>query len=59
MTNYEIRQARIKIGLTQLQFAKKCGIYVRTLQNWESGAFRPDKLQTMGLLQIFEELNHE
>lgn len=31
-------RARAKTGLTQSEFAARCGLSVRTVRNWESGA---------------------
>lgn len=36
-----IRQLRIETGLSQSQFAKKSGIPVRTLQEYEQGRVKP------------------
>jgi DNA-binding transcriptional regulator YiaG len=38
-----IKQARIKLGLTQLQAAILCEISVNTFRSWEQGASKPTK----------------
>ena len=37
MNNLDIRELRQKLGLTQLEFAKKIGVSENTIQNWERG----------------------
>lgn len=41
-----MKAARVNVGLSQAEAAKKVGISLRTLQNWEAGATCPraDKL---------------
>lgn len=41
-----IRALRVNAGLTQMEFAEKINVNVKTVQNWESGASSPraDKL---------------
>lgn len=36
-----MKAARVNVGLTQNEFAKKVGVGVKTVQNWESGASAP------------------
>ena len=37
MTNLELKELRQNLGLTQVEMAKKVGVDVKTIQNWESG----------------------
>ncbi len=37
----EATQARIKLGLSQAEFAKMLGVSARTLQDWEQGRRQP------------------
>lgn len=37
MTPNEIRDIRIDLGLTQDAFARKLGVFNRTVQRWEAG----------------------
>lgn len=39
----EIREARKKAGMTQLQISDKLGIPLRTIKDWESGTHNPPK----------------
>lgn len=41
MTNLEIKEFRKKHGLTQLALAKKLGVDIKTVQNWEAGKTVP------------------
>jgi putative transcriptional regulator len=36
VTMFELKECRIKLGLTQEEFAERYSIPLRTLQNWES-----------------------
>ena len=38
----DVREIRIKMGLSQTQFAAKFGFPSATLRNWEQGRSRPD-----------------
>jgi putative transcriptional regulator len=40
--NVDVREVRIKMGLSQAQFATKFGFPPATLRNWEQGRARPD-----------------
>jgi putative transcriptional regulator len=37
----EAMEARLKLGLSQIDFAKMLGVSVRTLQDWEQGRRKP------------------
>jgi putative transcriptional regulator len=37
----DVASIRLKLGLTQAQFAELCGVSVATLRNWEQGRRRP------------------
>ena len=41
MTNLEIKEFRKKFGLTQSALAKKLGVDIKTVQNWEAGKTIP------------------
>lgn len=41
MTGKEIKEARLKLGLTQEKFGEKLGSAKRTVQDWESGLRNP------------------
>ena len=38
----DVRRVRLKMGLSQAQFATKFGLPPATLRNWEQGRARPD-----------------
>ena len=42
LPNVDIREVRMKMGLSQAQFAAKFGFPPATLRNWEQGRSRPD-----------------
>lgn len=39
--SYRIRQARLKKGMSQREFADRIGMPLRTLENWEAGIRQP------------------
>lgn len=41
MMRMTIKALRVNVGLTQIEFAKKVNVNVKTVQNWESGASCP------------------
>lgn len=44
----KIKDARIKLGLTQHQFADLTGVPFRTIQNWENGVTKcPDYVERL------------
>ena len=47
----QIRAIRVKLRLTQLEFARMIGVSVGTLRNWEQGRRRPDG-PAMALLMV-------
>ena len=48
----DVKKLREKCGLTQQDLAEKCGVTLRTVQNWEKGKTIPESalrlLQTIG-----------
>lgn len=51
----DIKDFRIRMNLTQQELAEKCGVTVRSVQNWEQGKTVPDSV--LRLLQTF--VQHE
>src|SRR3981081_1270512 len=47
----DVRKVRLKMGLSQAQFATKFGFPPATLRNWEQGRSRPDG-PTRGVLEV-------
>jgi DNA-binding transcriptional regulator YiaG len=41
MTNREIRRVRVRLLMTQKEFARKCEVARETVARWESGAIVP------------------
>lgn len=50
----QLKNWRTTKGYSQAQAAKKLGISVRTLQQWEQGARKPQGLALVTLNQIFQ-----
>ena len=42
MSDFDIKEIRTKLHVTQEELAKMLGVSVRTVQNWESGAKIPE-----------------
>ena len=42
MSDFDIKEIRTKLSVTQEELAKMLGVSVRTVQNWESGAKIPE-----------------
>ena len=42
MNDLDIKKIRTDLGLTQVEFAKRLGISMRTVQNWDSGGAIPE-----------------
>lgn len=54
-----IKDERIKLGLTQHQFAELLGIPFRTIQNWEGGQRKcPDYVEAL-ILEKLEQIRHQ
>lgn len=52
----DIRKLRERRGLTQQELADRCGVTLRTIQNWEGGKHIPDStLIILELLGITED----
>lgn len=49
-----IREVRNKTGLTQVKFAEKFGIPLRTIQKWEIGQAEPRPYMIAMMLRILE-----
>ena len=53
----EIREARIKKGLTQQQLANKMGVTVTTVSRWETGRSKPKMYDLKRLWRILKVLD--
>ena len=52
-TQLDVKDIRLKTGLTQAEFSTMVGVSVRTLQNWEQGYRKPEG-PALALLTIFK-----
>ena len=52
MTAQEIKELRIRLGLTQEQFAQKVGVSFATLNKWERGKTKPSPLALKVLVKL-------
>ncbi len=55
--DFEIKQVRLNLGITQEQFAKFLEVPIKTLRNWEQGIRKPSKW-TLNLI-IDKALNYQ
>lgn len=55
----EVRQARAKARMTQVQLAECLGVTARTVQRWESGASRMPHAAWLILKQAAETQSHQ
>lgn len=56
-----VKQIRLDLGLTQVAFAKKLHVSFSTVNRWENGRVKPNRLATMMILSLSNEntINHE
>ena len=52
MTAEEIKELRLKLGLTQKQLAEKLGVTKTTIHNWERQLARPSPMAKRGLNRL-------
>lgn len=52
MESKEIKNYRKRMGLTQVEFAKKLGVSFATVNRWEGNHFKPSHLAMEKLKQI-------
>ena len=52
----DVKKLRETLGITQQELADKCGVTLRTVQNWEVGKIIPKSMEK--LLNVISE-NHE
>lgn len=48
----KVYQARMQLGLTQMQFAQQLGIGYATINRWENGVTKPTKLKEYAFIQF-------
>jgi DNA-binding transcriptional regulator YiaG len=54
MTPEKIRQLRKRLGLSQVEFAKRVGVAGNTVHRWEVGAMTPHQIFQRQIQQIHE-----
>ncbi|MBQ9716285.1 MAG: helix-turn-helix domain-containing protein [Clostridia bacterium] len=48
----KVYQARMQLGLTQMEFAKALGFGFATINRWENGSTKPNKLKEYSFEQF-------
>lgn len=48
----KVYQARMQLGLTQIELAQKLGIGYATINRWENGVTKPTKLKEYAFTQF-------
>ena len=59
MTKEEIKEIRELYGLSQTQWARKLGVTVQTISNWENGRSQPSELAQNYLKELKEKISNE
>lgn len=59
MNPTEIKQKRIKLGLTQEAFAQLLGVSFQTINRWERGSFKPSPLALEKINQLKKDQTNE
>lgn len=52
MHNYEIKELRERLGLTQQAFAVKLGVAIYTVRRWETGVNNPSPMALTNLRNL-------
>jgi len=52
----EIRERRLRLGLSQAELARRIGVHAQTVRAWERGASYPRESLRVRLLEVLEEL---
>lgn len=55
----ELRETRIRLGLSQRQVAERLEVTQATVARWESGKNKPHPLFVRALLKILEDVSRE
>jgi len=48
----KVKELRLRLGMTQKQFAEAVGVHVVTIIRWEKGSFNPSDLALEKLKQL-------
>jgi DNA-binding transcriptional regulator YiaG len=51
-----IKQIRTELGLTQVTFAQKLHVSFSTVNRWENGRVKPNRLATIMIISLTEEV---
>ena len=54
-----IRTLRLRLGLSQRQFAEQLGVVFQTVNNWENGRTKPTRMALMLIREKLEEMGEE
>lgn len=54
MTGRNICSERARLGLTQVELAKRVGVSVNTVSSWETGSFEPNSSSIKQLAKLFD-----
>ena len=57
MTKQEVKQLRVKLGLSQQEFATKLGIGIMTVSRWERGITKPSRMAQRLLKEVESNLD--
>jgi len=52
MNAKDIKELRLRLGMSQEKFAYKLGVSVPTVSRWERGTFKPSQLGELRLKQL-------
>lgn len=53
MPKITLKAARVNAGMTQTEAAKRIGVSISTLKNWESGSTFPKQPQIEAMCEIY------
>ena len=55
MNGQELKELRLKAGMTQEELAKKLGTFKQKISNWENGIHKISRLYELAIRKIFSE----
>lgn len=57
MTGADVKSARLRLGMTQENFAHKIGVTTSTVNRWENGHAKPSQLAENAIGLLFQVQN--
>lgn len=57
MNKINYKTLRVKLGISQREAAKRCGVSVNTWQSWEHGASDPRPERMVAINKMIQEAN--